>query len=118
MGRRVPITPNRFESAKEMAMSGHSMVAAAEVCGMKVTTYRKRLGKLHKVWANEGLKMLRQATMSSVSKIRDDAKRVDAGLKFLNQYPIDEDLEVAKSDVDGAVDGRYIVDKIMDELDG
>lgn len=117
-GTKFNLTDKRERKVISMLKQQYTMTAIALHFGIHADTL---VGKLKDAGINPGTirntgKLdMRAMVIGSIYSIKDDSKRSDAALRFLNQYPIvDEDEAV----VDDKPTDSEILSKIRKELDG
>ena len=116
-GTAFVLTPTRRAKMSDMLRQQWTVSGIAAQYGVSykfLIKLFKREKFNHRAIRMSGLHMLRAETYGSIGSIADDAKRVKAGLEFLNQYPIVDDSDDA---LDGStVKSKDITKSILDEL--
>ena len=116
-GTNWTLTSMRKAKVMELLGSQWTLSAIATEFGVSTKTITKALkaNKInHKAVRMSGLNRLRADTFNSIGSINDDYKRVDAGLKYLDRYAIDEDTTI---DTDGSKSKiKDIAKEILSEL--
>ena len=116
-GTNFSLTDKRKRKALDMFKSQHTLKSVATEFGIKYETLQTHLVKHgidYKAIRSSSLQSMRSMLFESVYGIKDESKRVSAGLQFLNQYPIIEDEVVLD---DKPTDSEILL-KIRKELDG
>jgi len=114
-GYKWHLTDERRERVEIMLQNQMTLRAIARHYGISDVTLAsalKRAGVNWKEVRNEGLHRLRSRVYGAIYEIDDPEKIVDSGLKFLKQYPIEEDSR------DGSEDNarHSVVDEILSDL--
>jgi hypothetical protein len=117
-GTSFNMTEKRKARAIDMLRNQYSVGSIATEFGIG---YKTLLGLFkkekmdHKAIRMSGLNTLRADTFRSIGVIKDDSKRVKAGLEFLDRYPIQDD-EVDDEVKDSGNSDEDIAKKILLEL--
>ncbi len=108
------MTDKRKVKCLSMLGSQHTVGSVAQHFGVCRQTLASELVKCGIDAADvrsSGRLSMRAMLFNTIGNIRDDSKRVAAGLAYLNMYPIDEDVV----DID-IVDVDVITEKILSEM--
>ena len=93
-GTSFTMTPKRRAKMTDMLRNQYSVGSIATEFGISYKFLIKLFKKEkmdHKAIRMSGLNTLRADIFRSIGSIDDDAKRVKAGLEFLDRYPIQDD---------------------------
>ena len=113
-GHAWNLTADRLKLSLKMLNKQHTVSSIAIHFGIKHSVFSAKLvecGVDAAAIRNSGRLNMKAMVFTSVMNIKDDAKRADAGLKFLTQYPVDVDDAIVAVD-----DTEDIKREILNEL--
>ncbi len=116
-GVTFTLTADRKAKMMSMLKSQWTVSGIAVSYGISYKTLIKLFKKHkinHKAIRMSGLQSLRSNTFSAIETIAEPDKKVKAGLDFLKQYPIDEEVDITTGSSGKSVDS--ITAKIMLEM--
>ncbi len=117
-GTNFNLTDKRKKTAVAMFKSQHTVSSVAQHFGITYKTLQIHLethGLDYKAIRANGKVALRSTLFDAILQIKDTNKMVDTGLRYLNQYPIQDEEIQGKSNV--VPSDSEILDKIRKELD-
>jgi hypothetical protein len=93
-GKEFNLTEKRLKELHDLLADQHTLVSIAMKWGIHKNTLSEAVKKAGIDWRrirNGGKMSMRAMLFGSIMSIEDEAKRIEAGLKYLDRYPIEED---------------------------
>ena len=119
VGHEWNLTEARYKKVISLLEHQYTEMAIALEFKIAVSTLRRKLidaGIVSADVRNAARVNMRARMLDSIDGIRDPSKKVDAVMKYLDRYPVTEDVEIV--DVVDVIDTESILAKIKGDLDG